>query len=499
MLDEAFDLLITIDDREGAARLCEQQTHAMLDGLEQARLYDWLRRLPDSTIRARPALLMAHAWTVLDRAEPASLLSLMGETGALIARLTEQRSAPPRDLHGEVAAVRAFALFAQGDVALSLAHAVSAAARITSRHAYARGLADRLLGVSLRMTGQEGRAERYLEEASTDDAPERLARVSAALAGLAHNAMADARYDDVEALAGAMRSRRDDRPAGRRIGWDWYLSGCVNYERGLLESAAEHFAATGLDGDRDRIWLNSALGLALTQGALGCHADADALLDDLTRAATGVVRLQDLDLIRSLRARLALMRGDTDSAERWLRLVNVETLPPPLATDLEIPGQTEAWLLFSLGHTPDLRLARDRLEALASVQTARRDNNLLVRTLALRALVLDALGDSRAAKAAIRRAVVLAAPGRMCRSIAELGPVITPLLSELVRDPSLSNDANRLLQAFPRDVVELPAAEDSSRRPDLVDLPTRREVEVLTMLAERLTIRRSLRSSASPH
>ena len=136
MLDEAFDLLITIDDREGAAQLCEQQTHTMLDGLEQARLYDWLRRLPDSTIRAQPALLMAHAWTVLDRADPASLLSLMGETGALIARMTEQRSAPPRDLHGEIAAVRAFALFAQGDVALGLAHAVSAAARIPTRHAY---------------------------------------------------------------------------------------------------------------------------------------------------------------------------------------------------------------------------------------------------------------------------------------------------------------------------------------------------------------------------
>jgi LuxR family maltose regulon positive regulatory protein len=488
MLDESFDVLITIDDREGAARLCEQQTHTMLDGLEQARLYDWLRRLPDSTIRARPALLMAHAWTVLDRTEPASLLSLMGETGALIARMTEQRSAPPRDLHGEIAAVRAFALFAQGDVALGLGHAVSAAARIPTRHAYARGLADRVLGMSLRMTGQEARAERYLEEALTDDAPESLARVSAALAGLAHNAMADACYDDVEALAGAMHRRRSGHPAGRRIGWDQYLSGCVNYERGLLESAAEHFAATGLgDGGRDRIWLNSALGLALTQGALGCYADAEALLDDLTRAATGVVRLQDLDLIRSLRARLALMRGDTDSAERWLRLVNVETLPPSLATDLEIPGQTEAWLLFTLGHERDLRLARDRLEALASVQTARRDNNLLVRTLALRALVLDALGDSRAARAAIRRAVVLAAPGRMCRSIAELGPVITPLLSELVRDPSLSNDANRLLQAFPCDVVQVPTDEHSSRRSDLVDWPTRREVEVLAMLAARLT------------
>jgi ATP/maltotriose-dependent transcriptional regulator MalT len=180
------------------------------------------------------------------------------------------------------------------------------------------------------------------------------------------------------------------------------------------------------------------------------------------------------------------MRGDADSAERWLRLVNVETLPPSLATDLEIPGQPEAWLLLTLGRERDLRLARDRLEVLASVQTARKDNNLLVRTLALRALVLAALGDSRAAKGAIRRSVVLAAPGRMYRSIAELGPEITPLLGELVRDPSLSNDANRLLQAFPRDVVELPATEDSSRS-DLVDWPTRREVEVLTMLAERLT------------
>ena len=101
-----------------------------------------------------------------------------------------------------------------------------------------------------------------------------------------------------------------------------------------------------------------------------------------------------------------------------------------------------------------------------------------------------AQGNEQNALAALRQAVTLAQPGGFVRVFVDLGPALADLLAAAGRQWAWRQTmSNNILQAF--------AAESAARQPlpaapaegadDLVEPLTRREQEILALLAQRLT------------
>jgi LuxR family maltose regulon positive regulatory protein len=141
------------------------------------------------------------------------------------------------------------------------------------------------------------------------------------------------------------------------------------------------------------------------------------------------------------------------------------------------PRMTLARVLMAQGSADTADSLLTRLETFVSGIHATR---FLIEVLALRALVHDAQGDEPAAREALGRAVSLGQPGGFIRLFVDLGPGLIRLLHSLELDEEGQGYVRRILAAFE------PHRESQPGGP-LIPSMTNREIEILALLAERLS------------
>jgi LuxR family maltose regulon positive regulatory protein len=122
----------------------------------------------------------------------------------------------------------------------------------------------------------------------------------------------------------------------------------------------------------------------------------------------------------------------------------------------------------------------------------------LVQALALQALALEALGDEQRALRVLHHTIGLARPGGLIRTFVDLGPALGNLLRRMLTSgidtrPGAAEYLSRLLTAFPtapgtRATRRRLGSHDDLSEP-LIEPLTRREAQVLDLLARRLTDR----------
>ena len=233
-------------------------------------------------------------------------------------------------------------------------------------------------------------------------------------------------------VQGAERSRLSLQQS-----WGHHLVGLAHYQRNELATARQCFTRlldfryTGNIGAlRDGVQR-----LALIHEIAGEQAEAWEMVQFL-----GQLDLDQMghegDETRALRARLWLMRGELESAARW-------------ADDFAAPVPDQAWpwhdpphlikarILLARGTAADVQLALEILAALGAVAERRHNIRLLIEILALRALVLGALGRAGDAQDALLAAVDLARPGGFLRAFLDLGAPMKEALSQLAAQKDL--------------------------------------------------------------
>ncbi len=120
----------------------------------------------------------------------------------------------------------------------------------------------------------------------------------------------------------------------------------------------------------------------------------------------------------------------------------------------------------------------------------RHNQRFLIEVLALEALLHEERGDEPSALKAIERAVRLAQPGGFIRVFVDLGPRLVKLLSRLDLDEEGLRYVGRILAAFLGDETGVLSRSNEPReeaRRHLVEPLTQRELEILELLAERLS------------
>jgi LuxR family maltose regulon positive regulatory protein len=348
--------------------------------------------------------------------------------------------------------------------------------------------------------GQREKAQdllsKALAEATTHHRPERVVLLEARVnIHLNAGELAEA-ADAAEHLLSLARALSAHAPAAGAIhvrhGWAHYLLGTVRYEQNELESAAEHWRH--VEGMRYQVapgtYLDSLFGLALIAQAQGEAVQALAYAQAVREVAIEQRSPTLLRLAEALAVRLALAGGQHAEASRQARQIDTTTNRGN-AIWLEQPCLVIARALLTEG-TPD-SLAAARQLAEACHRQAKNIHNVrqVIPAVAVQALVWRAHRRTTEALDTLDRALALAEPRGFVRTFLDLGAPMAELLQRYESQHRSSPYLKRLLAAFARELHPASHHELAAQYVRLHGITplTRRELELLDLLAQRLTYR----------
>ncbi len=442
----------------------------------------WLQALPDDVTRDRPWLRLFASRTLYVSGQPEAASRILQQ---LESWLRDHPEVPEAErLAGLVTIDRASYAVVLGDVQEARELARQVLADVPDDDPIARFRTPAILGMAALRAGDVVEAQRSFSTALdiVQDAGLSFAAVPF-LCNLAETLILQGR------LRQAMQTCAEAMKLGTVRGERMFVAGFVGLEMGkiLYEwndlPAAERHLLEGLDlltqGGISESFGSIHAVLALVRQARG---DLQGALDAARQAVEcaqrdGIPRLRIL--VSAYQARIWLAQGRHDLAAAWAR-------------GYQQVGETEYLREFE-----DLTLVRVLLaegrpaEALALLAPMLPSANgagrlgAVIEIQALRALALHALDDLDAALDALEQALALAEPEGYLGLFAELGPPMVALLKGAGSHGIAPQYVGRLLAAF---APHEPLRPDLETQP-LVEPLTDRELEVLRLLAERLSNR----------
>lgn len=489
LVDEALQHALAAEDLDLTARLMEQNLCDALNRADRSTLDGWGRLLPEAFVARQPWLLVINglAAGIAWQADRVGVLWRQAE--ALI-----DGGQPANDLellHGNIAMLRGLDAYATNHHVQAVAYTREALALLPRAWAYARGSAKLFLGMSMQSLGQAAAAEKlFLDEyqALTEQAD---AHAMWLLFTVSFNALQDGRLAQAR-LTGEMllhQATRDNFVVF--TGWASYFLGLAHYLWNDLDTAAMYFGKIveqpyviyGLTAR----W--GMMGMVLTHHARGENAAAWQMLERLSQFEVNEIGVE-LEETRALRALLFMKQGELESARRWTDTLGATVADRPLMGPLDT-HVIRAGILLSRGAPADVAAALVIADTIQEIAERTHNTRFRIALLALLALLLDAQGRADAAYAALQQAIDLAQPGGAIRSFVDLGPAMQGLLNRLAQQGDAGGAIRRILTAFPvpHNKIESGGAESRIHAANggLIEPLTRRELEVLALLRQRLS------------
>jgi LuxR family maltose regulon positive regulatory protein len=496
-ISEAVSHALAVPDYEHAADLIERHGFAMMSQGEHALAGRWLEALPQDAFRSRPQLCIGRAWGALDHQSIESAERWMQEAERLAAvRPHELCPGAPYptvwDLVSANAAVFPVAVArARGDPPDKVVEvARQALDRLPEGETTLRGYVAIWLGDAHSRLGDGEAADRAFGLArQMGEATEGHVAALAVISRQAYETWSRGRLRDLAAMCReTLRSLVEPvERTGRRVPMAcgiYVLLGRVLLTWNDLAEAepalAQGIELAGLCQERE-VQVGGYRELAHLRCAQGRFQEALALLDEAEPLCTWAPLM-----IPAHRARVWLAQAEQDPQYLGLAIRWAD------GHALENPGYYSHWLL-SLAW---VRIAQYRaygqpaLEPIIHIldeqlQLAEEADAIGWRIDALlpQALALQALGKIDQAVDSLKRALHLTEPEGFVISFLDHGTPMVVLLQEAVKRGIAVAYADKLLVAFDasgyRDV--------GKPLPPLLEPPTERELEVLRLLATRLS------------
>ena len=486
---EALLYALAASDDIAAARIVEDHVTALMNAEDHLRLERWLSWLPAELTERRPALLIAQVWVNRLRIRDATNDALLNQAQQLLDADTGEGPVATSVLRGQIQALRAEIAYWSGRVDEAIEHAEQALAVLPADQFFSRGLAEVTLLYSLATLGQHDEVDRRLARANYRDRLDaQTSRVASAeiIIGITR-----ATWPRVENTARWLldASQRRSFPLG--ITWSCLGLVIASLEQNHFDAALQHVSigAALLQSAHVRAALSTFLALALIRQVLGQRDKADEALAEAESVAASGGTAVLLTEVRSMRARLCLMRGDPAAAlPMTLSSLDSSTMAASLLW-FESPFVTRVRVYLAQG-TREYRvraeaLLAELLDAARATHAVRREIEVLV----LSAVAHEQGGRRDAAVDCLAQAVQLAEVRGAVYVFVEAGPTLTPLL-ECVRARGIAPAfVAHLLTQMP--ATAGPGSDGSSASDEqsgalhLVEPLTNRELDVLEAIAHR--------------
>jgi LuxR family maltose regulon positive regulatory protein len=488
LVDEALHHALAAGDVDEAATLVERQIMPALNRRDRLSLERWLGRLPRAVVEMRPQLLMAEAWLAFHHNRFTRLSQVTGQVAALLdgPRPTAE-PAQQRTLRAELDVLASFVLYNRGEVPAAAAAAARALEAIPDAHHWVKGVALHEWVLAEAELGHSRSVIERLEQLVAADPG-----LAQPITGWALMMLATVHYQEAR-LPESWRAARLALAAGdaagvRPLAAGYHrLCGLIAYETNQLDQAIEHF--TRITGDvTDASWTmlrSSAFGLALAHQARGRFEEAQAAVRRYAALVQDPGSAEQSTRVAPFEARLALLRGDLAAASRWLTTPTLDAGGTVIAhLDARL---TRVRVELALGDDASLAAAEAALPSLLEDAGGRHLTAWLIEVLALQAMLDRLRARVGKAVATLEQAIELARPGGFIRTFVDLGPDMAELLRALRPCSPHPSYIDRILAAFPQPGA---AATPTPARPaaqELLDALTDREVDVLSLLGQRLS------------
>jgi LuxR family maltose regulon positive regulatory protein len=493
---EAVRHALAAGDQLTAARIVEGQIHALLNSETKTRLEYLLDLLPLQLVEERAPLLIARAWITHFESRPRAILPFLQQAGQLLQKTEAVSDEEARTWRGDIAALQSQLLLWQSKSQEALACATQALADIPPAHYFSRGQALFFGGLAQHASGHTAAAIRVLRELLAQGTSASAAMNMRLLTALCVIQLDVLNQEELQPTAESLLRQAEADGFVISKAWGHLFLGKVSYEANDLESAQFHFlAGAALRNIGNGTCIHECfVGLALTYAALGQWERAAETAVTLVKFDSDPLSLERIGHAYSLQARLALMRGDVDSARRWLHGSGAPLFPIIPFPVHEVATVTHIRVLLTTekhdAARQALALAHQLQQAAVAINSTRR----LMEALILQALALNTLNDERQALKVLNDAIELAHPARAFRLLVDFGPALGDLLhclleSSLITRRDVADYVASLLAAFPAVFDTLPVPPHSPKQDSLIEPLTERETEVLELLALRLTDR----------
>ncbi len=483
LLEEAVQHALLVDDAAGAAQIVAQQRHTLMNQDDWRRLEALLQVLPPAVVEAQPELLLTRAWCAYNQYNLLQVPAVIDHAEIQIARLALE-PAVTRGWRGEVAFFRSYQAYWATDLPDVLSYSKQALDGLPLEWWHARIVARLFLASAYHMLGDPASAAAAFS-AGLDEAQANgpyLMR-SFLITGFVHwyagnlQAMADA-ADRVLALG-------EQHHYPQTVNWARYFRGIVHYHRNQLVQAEQDLSAVVLDRYQTHLQclVHGAMALALTYQAQRRPAQALTLADMFPAFLYETSNTILLPTIHAFQADLALRQGHLAEASQWAaqtQLAALSLMPHFFAQHLVLPK-----VLLAQDTPASLQAAADRLAQLRDFAESMHHTHVLIEVLALQAILFEAQGNRSAAWAALERAIDLAQPGGFIRVFVDLGVTMQTLLRQLHDQGVAPHFVAQILAAFDMPQLIEPAAPGGPL--ELIEPLTHRELEVLALLAQRLS------------
>ena len=493
-MQEAVRHALASGDYEQAATLIEAEAGDMLRRGAGNSLRAWLDALPEQTLRARPRLCLARAWTY----QWGAAISLPGaqEWSELAVQVARANGSYSAALGGEAAALQAMVAATRSEVARTRELSQRALEDLPPESPW-RSAVTFTLGTAHLESSDIAAAAHAFEEALKLSQADGVHYIQLATASFLGDILvqqgqlgrAMVMYRQVLAWAGPGTPHKGAAMAHAGLAH-------ILCEQNQLDAALEHVKpGNDMLEHVGGAWAAFVLHrvVARVHQIRGNWPDA---LDTLDRAHQAGRKTQ-VSLVAkqaaALGAALQLAQGDLKSPETWVAEIGLGPEDPELAQPgwRELEYLTLARIRSAQGDHAQAWMLLKRLLEAADVQGR---NGSAIAILIQQALVMQAEGHDDSALEHLGRAVALAEPEGYLRIFVDEGDPMRPLLAELQkrikRQPGKAVSStrrslaylDRLLLAFSQPI---PAAVRGPK--GLPERLTEREQEILRLMSEGLS------------
>jgi LuxR family maltose regulon positive regulatory protein len=501
-VDEALGHLIAVRDWVGAAQLVESQFCSLLNAEDYLGIKRNLGYFPEDFIDTRPGLLLMRAWIAhlgLRLAQMQTLTAriqsmldaalLQSETSKSGAPLPGFEAIPLETAQAHVWALDSVFLYLtnQGSRALSLSR--QAVDSMPEPWMFARGNAMVYLGLSMFMEGQYHqmvemfqRAYESLQEPDTTYGARLL--LTLAVSHLLHGELELCRQTTEHMVRSALAFN-----LLLMQGWGYYLLGRVYQEWDQLELAARYYQLVVDQRFTSNLFcsMESVQGYIFVLHILGRHELEQQSLDSLQQLFGEQISATPQPVM-ALTAWLKLQQGNRVEARRWAESFYAHAAEQAIVW-YHIPHIYKIKILMDAGGPEARQVVDQLLDEIQELAERTHNHFTLLRVLSMRAVWLARQGESAAAQQILVRALRLGRPGGFIHTFVIRGPEMLELLQalspQLKSEPGLGEYLDSIIAAFSMRIDPHPAP--PSRR-EIRTLLTERELEVLELLAERLSI-----------
>lgn len=480
-------------DDGAAARIVEQNIHVALNHDDVPALELWLSLIPHDVQAVRPALILGRSWAAYQRGNWALHGRLLDDARtSLTAHASSLPVATVAALEGEFEAARSMRLLDAGDGTGAAEAAHRALKQLPPEHRYVISLAYHQQAFAELMLGRHHAAVQHLRTFLDGyDRPPDVVWVRTLLALMRVHARSGNLEDSRQAADHVLRLATEYGFLAFRS-WADYQLGAIAYESNELDLARRHFSAVVDDPHRAHSTplRDAAFGLALIHRSSGRSGEAWRTLDQLQEFFRWTGSIEQATLARALQSRFT--PNGSDDTLTVLNSLGLGRWPAGLVGMLGDPSVVRIEALLTQATAASLAEAESLLESHLREARALHVLRAEIELLALQSVLVQSRGQFDRAVTILESALAPAERAGFVRPFVDRGPVLRPILRAISPRARSASYAKRLLEAFDAEAIGFPGHGEGMVRhsvaPDeaLVAL-TDREVQILEMLASRLT------------